>query len=312
MMAKRSKKKIRKRVKVKRQKKPIKQSNKLSLNTFFTYLFLFIGFSVLCYPIIYNKIYENRQASSVEMYDNKLKNSNKKELDTQIRNARAYNERLFKANNGTNEKTNRDYFNQLNFGDLSIPMGTVDIPSIRVKQMPFYHGTTDTVLQKGLGHLEYTSLPVGGENTHAFITGHSGLQNQVLFSHLNRIEKGDYFFVNTFGLTLKYKVFSKEAVDPSEVEKTLIVPGKDIVTLQTCTPADLNSHRLLISGERVPYEKEEDPGPNTIPKKKYLSYEQKVLIGLLVVVLFMIISTITRKKGKTNYVKNQKTRKKTK
>lgn len=131
-------------------------------------------------------------------------------------------------------------------------MGTVRVPKISV-ELPIYHGTSDAVLASGAGHLYGTSLPVGGPSTHAVITGHRGLATAQMFTRLNEIEIGDYLYITVLDRTLAYEVDSIEVIDPTDSSRLRIVPGQDRLTLMTCTPYGVNTHRLLVSGHRVPY-----------------------------------------------------------
>ncbi|MGO5288658.1 class C sortase [Pseudoscardovia suis] len=131
-------------------------------------------------------------------------------------------------------------------------MGTVRVPKISV-ELPIYHGTSDAALASGAGHLYGTSLPVGGPSTHAVITGHRGLATAQMFTRLNEIEIGDYLYITVMDRTLAYEVDSIDVIDPTDSSRLRIVPGQDRLTLMTCTPYGVNTHRLLVSGHRVPY-----------------------------------------------------------
>ena len=131
-------------------------------------------------------------------------------------------------------------------------MGTVRVPKISV-ELPIYHGTSDAALASGAGHLYGTSLPVGGPSTHAVITGHRGLATAQMFTRLNEIEIGDYLYITVLDRTLAYEVDSIDVIDPTDSSRLRIVPGQDRLTLMTCTPYGVNTHRLLVSGHRVPY-----------------------------------------------------------
>ena len=130
-------------------------------------------------------------------------------------------------------------------------MARLSIPKIDL-DLPVYHGTSDAVLLQGLGHLEGTSLPVGGDSTHAVITGHRGLAQATMFTYLDRVAVGDTFRIEIFGEVLTYEVRNTQVIEPDESEKLRIVPGKDLITLVTCTPLGINTHRILVTGERVP------------------------------------------------------------
>ena len=142
----------------------------------------------------------------------------------------------------------QDYLSQLNLNDV---MATIKIPSINVN-LPIYHGTENATLDKGIGHLFGTALPVGGESTHTVLTGHTGLGNATMFDQLTSVKVGDVFYIETAGRHLKYQVTDIRVVLPTETESLNKVEGKDLATLITCTPYGINTHRLLVTGERVP------------------------------------------------------------
>jgi sortase A len=165
----------------------------------------------------------------------------------------AANERLPLANDpqGTDGQggDGEGYFSLLR-GDVEGLMARVKIPSIDV-DLPIYHGTSDTVLEHGIGHLEGTALPVGGSSTHSVITGHRGLATSELFTHLDQVDVDDTFTIEVFGEVLVYRVIETLVVEPEDTESLLIQPGRDLLTLVTCTPLGINSHRILVTGERV-------------------------------------------------------------
>ena len=146
----------------------------------------------------------------------------------------------------------QDYLSQLNLNDV---MATIKIPSIDVN-LPIYHGTETATLDKGIGHLFGTALPVGGESTHTVLTGHTGLGNATMFDQLTSVKMGDVFYIETAGRHLKYQVTDIRVVLPTETESLNKVEGKDLATLITCTPYGINTHRLLVTGERVPMDEE--------------------------------------------------------
>lgn len=160
----------------------------------------------------------------------------------------AANERLPLANEPRSEEE-QDYFAMLR-GDSEGLMARIRIPSIKV-DLPIYHGTSDAVLERGIGHLEGTALPVGGQSTHSVVTGHRGLASSELFTNLNEVKVGETFTIEVFGEVLTYRVVETFIVEPEDTESLLIQPGKDLMTLVTCTPLGINSHRILVTGERV-------------------------------------------------------------
>lgn len=173
-----------------------------------------------------------------------------------------------------------DYENQLDIAGNGI-MGYVEIPKIQV-HLPIYHGTDAEVLDRGVGHLLGSSLPVGGKNTHTILSGHSGMASQKMFTDLEQLTQGDVFYLNVLNETLAYRVIQISTVLPYETELLSIVPGADLCTLVTCTPYGVNTHRLLVRGSRIPYEKaaalEEE---SAATEQATSTWEAKYLQGLL-------------------------------
>ena len=173
-----------------------------------------------------------------------------------------------------------DYDDQLDIAGNGI-MGYVEIPKIQV-HLPIYHGTDAEVLDRGVGHLLGSSLPVGGENTHTILSGHSGMASQKMFTDLEQLTQGDVFYLNVLNETLAYQVIRISTVLPYETELLSIVPGADLCTLVTCTPYGVNTHRLLVRGSRIPYEEaaalEEEM---TSAEPAASTWEAKYLQGLL-------------------------------
>lgn len=174
-----------------------------------------------------------------------------------------------------------DYGNQLDIAGNGI-IGYVEIPKIQVN-LPIYHGTDAEVLDRGVGHLLGSSLPVGGKNTHTILSGHSGMASQKMFTDLEQLTQGDVFYLNVLGETLAYQVTEINTVLPYETDLLGIVPGEDLCTLVTCTPYGINTHRLLVRGSRIPYEEaavlEEE---NTATELAVSTWEVKYLQGLLI------------------------------
>lgn len=158
-----------------------------------------------------------------------------------------------------------DYLEQLRVAP-DATMAVIDIPAIGVT-LPVFHGATDEVLRKGVGHLYGSSLPIGGVGSHAVLTGHSGLPESVLFTELHRLERGDEFTIAVLGETLHYRVHATDVIEPTEIEQLGTVAGRDLVTLVTCTPIGVNSHRLIVQAERVeaPPEAVESVTERTVP-----------------------------------------------
>ncbi|TKH09685.1 class C sortase, partial [Bacillus wiedmannii] len=158
------------------------------------------------------------------------------------------------------EKSNHQaYTDALNLGDV---MGYIEISKINIK-LPIYQGTSEEVLSRGVGHLDYSSLPVGGENTHTILTGHRGLPSAKLFTDLDKLSEGDRFYIHSLDKVLAYKVDQIKVVLPHETDDLQIVENKDYTTLITCTPYGVNTNRLLVRGERVEFNPEEKQGMST-------------------------------------------------
>ena len=173
-----------------------------------------------------------------------------------------------------------DYDSQLDIAGNGI-MGYVEIPKIQVN-LPIYHGTDAEVLDRGVGHLLGSSLPVGGENTHTILSGHSGMASQKMFTDLEQLTQGDVFYLNVLNETLAYQVTEINTVLPYETDLLGIVPGEDLCTLVTCTPYGVNTHRLLVRGSRIPYEEAAVLEEETASAEPVAStWEAKYLQGLL-------------------------------
>lgn len=225
-------------------------------------LIILVGISVLLYPVVSTQWNNYIQRKVIEEYTSEIADEPQDQLNAAVEAAREYN-----ANSGGGpildpwlarvSEDNQDY--QRYLGQLSglQAMSQVSIPSID-SSLPVYHGTTEEVLQKGLGHLYGTSLPVGGEGTHSVITGHTGLTTSTMWDNLVDVKESDAIYVNTFGEKMKYQVTSTEVVLPHETESLAQQPGKDLITLITCTPYGVNSHRLLVHAERVPLDPEDE------------------------------------------------------
>jgi len=223
-----------------------------------TLVLIFIaGLSIFLYPIISNAINSRHQTYSVNSYDEEAAKTSLQEKEEMKKEAQVYNESLQEGSvkitdpfSGSDpQEMGVSYMDMLNLGET---MGHLEIPKINV-DLPIYHGTSDAVLQKGVGHIEQSSLPIGGVDTNTVLTGHRGLPTSKLFTDLDKMEVGDLFYIHTLGDTLAYKVNQINVVIPTDIKKLEVEKGKDIVTLVTCTPYMINSHRLLVTGERVPY-----------------------------------------------------------
>ena len=192
-----------------------------------------------------------------------------------------------------------NYDNQLDIAGNGI-MGYVEIPKIQVN-LPIYHGTDAEVLDRGVGHVLGSSLPVGGENTHTILSGHSGMASQKMFTDLEQLTQGDVFYLNVLNETLAYQVTEINTVLPYETDLLGIVPGEDLCTLVTCTPYGINTHRLLVRGSRIPYEEaltleEQSVAVEMVESTWEQNYAKGIIIGvviaLLLILLFAFLHTI--------------------
>ena len=223
----------------------------------FSLLFL-VGLSILLYPMISSAWNKRRAGRLITEYSSSVTaDTDKKETDSIWKNAQEYNEQLeqesvpdaFSVRDG---KRDKKYESLLNFNGDGM-MGSVEIPVID-ENIPLYHYTTDKTLSKGAGHLFGSSLPVGGPGTHCVISAHRGLPSAKLFTDLNLLKEGDVFYLHILDRTLAYEVDQILTVIPAQTDSLGITPGKDYVTLVTCTPYAVNTHRLLVRGHRITVE----------------------------------------------------------
>ncbi len=211
---------------------------------------LLIGIGLLLYPSISAYINSKHQSKLIASYNQNMESISAEKMRKVLADAREYNKRLA-ATEDAFYKPNlvNGYFEALNIDGTSI-MGYVSIDKIKV-ELPIYHTVDDDVLQIAAGHLQGSSLPVGGENTHAVISGHRGLPSAKLFSDLDKLEIGDTFYITVLNEVYTYQIDQIKTVRPNQVDDLQIAKGKDYCTLFTCTPYGINTHRLLIRGERV-------------------------------------------------------------
>ena len=221
-------------------------------------LIFLTGLSVLLYPAVSDYINEKNASRAIASYDESVNQMPEEDYTKELHAAEEYNAYLSEFSNLSvaavieNKREDKVYDSLLNIGNNGI-MGSIKIPSVKIN-LPIYHGTDEAVLQIAAGHYIGSSLPIGGESTHAILTGHRGLPSAKLFTDLDRLETGDIFYIKVLGEILEYQIDQIEIVLPEEVEGLSIVPGEDYVTLVTCTPYGINSHRMLIRGTRIPYD----------------------------------------------------------
>ena len=219
----------------------LKRLKRISFSILILITLIALGF--LLYPSFSNYINNKFAVSTISDYTEKINNVKDEEVDDLIKNINKYNYDLF---NGTAENQLPDYLN-IHEGDV---LGYIEIPSINIK-LPIYYGTSVDILKKGVGVLEGTSLPVGGENTHSVLSAHTGLANQKLFTDIDKLKDGDVFYLHILKKDLAYKVNQIKVVHPDEIDELKISDDKDYVTLLTCYPYGINTERLLVRGERT-------------------------------------------------------------
>lgn len=224
---------------------------KKHLSTIFLILIFFIGLSLLLYPTFSDWWNSVHQTQAIASYVQQVAEMDDEKYQDFWDAAWKYNQNLLTRSNSflLSEEQKEEYENLLNVGQTGV-MGYVEIPSIHVT-LPIYHGTDEAVLQIALGHLEWTSLPVGGESTHCVISGHRGLPSARLFTDLDQLQEGDTFILRILDEVLTYQVDQIRIVEPSDTDDLTVIPGMDLCTLVTCTPYGINSHRLLVRGHRV-------------------------------------------------------------
>ena len=210
-----------------------------------------IGTGVMLYPTVSDQINSFRQTRAIAAYHTELTHASREKLQALLVEAERYNEQLRSLNGkAAGSDVMHAAYNKTLRLDVSDVMGYIEIPKIDV-YLPIFHGTDQSVLAAGVGHLEGTTLPIGGENTHSALSGHRGLPTAKLFTNLDKMEIGDMFMVHVLNQTLYYEVENINVVLPDEVDHLSIEPGKDLVTLITCTPYGINTHRMLVTGSRV-------------------------------------------------------------
>lgn len=273
---------------------------KTKLITAAAVLIVLIGFGILLYPVVSNMIFQKGQEELITYYENQIKEIPAEEINTMLDDCRKYNQELLTSkvkltdpfDDKLSELEEHPYIDLLNEnGDGS--MGFIEIPSINCR-LVVYHYTDADVLAKGIGHLHGTSLPVGGKGSHSVLSGHTGTADKEFFTNLDQLNEGDVFYLHILDETLAYMVDSISVVLPNETEGLYIDSERDLVTLVTCTPYGINSHRLLVRGTRVDYEEAltiESETSNVIVNTWMSQYILAVLmgIGISIVVVILIL-----------------------
>lgn len=264
-------------------------------------LVIFLGVILLIYPFFSNYIFDKSTASTIRSYQNKTGVIKSNVRENLFCDAREYNKNLLKSRveltdpfkQKQDRKQKVSYQKILNIDDSGI-IGYIEIPCIFI-QLPIYHGTSEEALRQGVGHLGASSFPIGGENTHSVLTGHTGLGSARLFTDLIQMKKGDKFFIQVLDQNLTYKVDQILIVKPENTKNLQIIYGKDYVTLVTCTPYGVNDHRLLVRGVRTTYEKKQEKQVTRNRGSKWLGvYKKAVLTGILIMMIIAFVRKMIR------------------
>lgn len=270
-----------------------KKSNKL-------FIFIFIlGLAIMTYPMISNWYYRIESNNQVADYKEARDLLSDEEIGRRMRLAKIYNDNLGNVTPKdpySEEEKHKAIENYAQMLELRTKIGVITIPSIDV-ELPIYAGTNEEILQKGAGHLEGTSLPIGGESTHTVITAHSGLPSARLFTDLQKVKMGEKFYIDNIAGTLAYEVDHIDVIDPSDFSQLLVVPEKDYATLLTCTPIMINTHRLIVRGHRVPYVPEVDEKVKE-DKGKNLGIDKRLIILLIFAIIILGRYFLSKRKKK--------------
>lgn len=250
------------------------------------------------YPVISNLYNQEHQSLIKTEYEEVVAQTDTAEFDRIRKLAVAYNKAITPGTAGETYSqeailaASEDYDSQLNLSGSGI-MGYVKIPKIQV-ELPIYHGTGSDSLERGTGHLLGSSLPVGGESVHTIITGHSGMASQKMFTDLEQLEIGDVFYLHVLDAVLAYQVYFKEPVVPHDSSRLGIIQGKDLCTLITCYPTGVNTHRLLVQGERIPYEQAQEVQAVTVSGEAEVEshWEDQYWLGIQMGLTAMICMVI--------------------
>ena len=262
------------------------------LSTILFVIVFLAGLSLLLYPTVSDYWNSFHQSRAIASYVDAVDNTDEQKLEEMRQAAEAYNEKLLSKQDryDMSDSDRAEYESLLDVSGTGV-MGYVEIPSINVS-LPIYHGTDNTILQIGVGHIEGTSLPVGGASTHCAVSGHRGLTSSKLFTDIDQMAEGDTFKLYVLGETLTYEVDQIRIVLPDELNDLKIEEGQDYCTLITCTPYGVNSHRLLIRGHRIANDAQ---GLIVEDVKQVQPLHEAIVLGILFLVLYIIICKILSK-----------------
>lgn len=275
----------------------VDKQSKIDVKRIIAIVVFIIGFSILLYPLFSRVYYDYQSGEEISDYKSELEVTDTNEINKRLQLAYAYNSSLM----SNEDRSILDPFNEemkeegiveyARMIEVNEKIGVLTIPKLGM-QFPIYAGTNELVLQKGIGHLEGTSLPIGGLNTNSILTGHRGLPENKLFTDLDKMGVGDVFYLETMAGKLAYKVIETKVIEPTDIGELSIVLNKDLVTLLTCTPYMINSHRLLVIGERTDLPVEVEKEEITVDRWSHmwnLLYEYRWIILILFVVIGVVL-----------------------
>ena len=272
------------------------------ISTIFIILIFLVGLGFISYPTVSNLWNQAHQSRAIATYSKQVEKLDDSENKKMLKAARKYNKSLLKKSDHwkLSKKDKKKYESLLDVSGTGI-MGYIEVPKIDCS-LPIYHGTDEGALQIAIGHLEGSSLPVGGKNTHCVLSGHRGLPSARLFTDLDQMEEGDIFILNILGRKLAYEVDQIRVVLPEEMSDLEIEEGKDLCTLVTCTPYGINTHRLLVRGHRTEYvEKKVAEEKKEVQTKKT---DIRLMIaggaGVLILLIIIIVIVIKRRRKRRN------------
>lgn len=272
------------------------------ISTIFIILIFLVGLGFISYPTVSNLWNQAHQSRAIATYSKQVEKLDDSENKKMLKAARKYNKSLLKKSDHwkLSKKDKKKYESLLDVSGTGI-MGYIEVPKIDCS-LPIYHGTDEGALQIAIGHLEGSSLPVGGKSTHCVLSGHRGLPSARLFTDLDQMEEGDIFILNILGRKLAYEVDQIKVVLPEEMSDLEIEEGKDLCTLVTCTPYGINTHRLLVRGHRTEYvEKKVAEEKKEVQTKKT---DIRLMIaggaGVLILIIIIIVIVIKRRRKRRN------------
>ena len=271
------------------------------ISTIFIILIFLVGLGFISYPTVSNLWNQAHQSRAIATYSKQVEKLDDSENKKMFKAARKYNKSLLKKSDHwkLSKKDKKKYESLLDVSGTGI-MGYIEIPKIDCS-LPIYHGTDEGALQIAIGHLEGSSLPVGGKSTHCVLSGHRGLPSARLFTDLDQMEEGDIFILNILGRKLAYEVDQIRVVLPEEMSDLEVIEGKDLCTLVTCTPYGINTHRLLVRGHRTKYVEEKVEEQKEVQTKKM---DTRLLIagaaGAVILAVIIIAVVIRRRKRRRN------------